>query len=67
MVHGANHLTGKRFGKKVSHEDLVDQNRVDQIKYEELRSMVKGMALERAVINPKKGNAKGYPQRDMED
>ena len=49
----------KRFGKKVSHDELVDQNRIDQIKYEELRSMIKGVALERAVINPKKGNAKG--------
>ncbi len=36
----------------------MDENRIDQIKYEELRSKVRGLALERSIENPKKGNAR---------
>ena len=48
----------KRIGNKVAEKDLKDKNRIDQIKYEELRSMVKGLALERSIVNPKKGHAR---------
>ena len=48
----------KRIGNKISERDLKDKNRIDQIKYEELRSMVKGLALERSISNPKKGHAR---------
>lgn len=51
-------LRKKRIGNKVSERELKDENRIDQIKYEELRSMVKGLALERSIVNPKKGNAR---------
>lgn len=37
---------------------MKDNNRIDQIKYKELRAMVEGLALERSVSNPKKGNAR---------
>ena len=48
----------KRINNKMSERDLKDKNRIDQIKYEELRSMVKGLALERSISNPKKGHAR---------
>ena len=48
----------KRTGRRVSEKELLDNNRIDQIKYEELRSKVRGLALERSIDNPKKGNAK---------
>lgn len=48
----------KRVGKRVSEKELLDENRIDQIKYEDLRSKVRGLALERSIENPKKGNAK---------
>ena len=48
----------KRTGRRVSEKELLDDNRIDQIKYEELRSKVRGLALERSIDNPKKGNAK---------
>ena len=48
----------KRIGRRISEKELMDKNRIDQIKYEELRSKLRGLALERAIDNPKKGNAK---------
>ncbi len=51
-------FTRKRTGKRVSERELLDSNRIDQIKYEELRSKVRGLALERSIENPKKGNAR---------
>ena len=48
----------KRMGKQLTERELRDTTRVEQIKYEELRSIVKGLALERSIEDPKKGNAK---------
>lgn len=48
----------KRIGERVSEKELKDSKRTDQIKYEELRSKVRGLALERSTVNPKKGNAR---------
>ena len=48
----------KRTGRRVSEKEMLDNNRIDQIKYEELRSKVRGLALEISIENPKKGNAR---------
>ena len=48
----------RRTGRRVSEKELLDSNRIDQIRYEELRSKVRGLALERSIENPKKGNAR---------
>ena len=51
--------TGRaRVGRKVSERELRDRNRIEQIRYEEVRSMTRGLALERFVGNPKEGSAK---------
>ena len=47
-----------RVGRKVSDKELRDRNRIEQIRYEEVRSMTKGLALERFIGNPKEGSAK---------
>ncbi len=47
-----------RVGRKVSDKELRDRNRIEQIRYEEVRSMTRGLALERFIGNPKDGNAK---------
>ena len=46
-----------RMGRKVSERELRDRNRVEQIRYEEVRSMTKRLALERSIENPKAGHA----------
>ena len=56
--HWSKAFTRKRIGKRISEKELKDKTRTEQIKYEELRSKVKGLALERSISNPKKGNAK---------
>ena len=48
----------KRIGKQIDENDLKDTTRVEQIKYEELRSIVKGLALERSIRDPKRGSAR---------
>ena len=47
-----------RVGRKVSERELRDRNRIEQIRYEEVRSMTRGLALERFVGNPKAGRGK---------
>ena len=47
-----------RVGRKVSDRELRDTNRIEQIRYEEVRSMTKGLALERFIGNPKAGSAR---------
>ena len=47
-----------RVGRRVSDKELRDRNRIEQIRYEEVRSMTKGLALERFIGNPKAGSAK---------
>ena len=48
-----------RVGRKVSEKELRDRSRIEQIRYEEVRSMTRGLALERFIIgNPKDGSAK---------
>ena len=47
-----------RVGRKVSEKELRDRSRIEQIRYEEVRSMTRGLALERFIGNPKDGSAK---------
>ena len=47
-----------RVGRKVSDRELRGRNRIEQIRYEEVRSMTRGLALERFIGNPKAGSAK---------
>ena len=48
-----------RVGRKVSEKELRDRSRIEQIRYEEVRSMtIRGLALERFIGNPKDGSAK---------
>ena len=56
--HWSKTFSRKPIGYRVSEKELKDNNRIDQIEYEELRSMVKGIALEKSIFNPKKGNAR---------
>ena len=47
-----------RVGRKVTEKELRDRSRIEQIRYEEVRSMTRGLALERFIGNPKDGSAK---------
>ena len=48
-----------RVGRKVSERELRDRNRIEQIRYEEVRSMTRGLALEKICWEPQSRKCQG--------
>ena len=55
--HWSKSVNRKRLRRRVSEKELPDRNRTEQIRFEEVRSMTKALALERFMENPQEGKA----------